>query len=62
MSWLAVLFILFWASLGMTLFATVKMAGLCSAAEQRQADKRLFEKWQQDSDQAVRLPSAGNQP
>jgi hypothetical protein len=62
MSLFLVLVVLFWASLGLTLFATVRMAGLCSAAEERQADKRLFEKWQQDSDQAARLVSAGNQP
>ena len=62
MSLFLVLVVLFWASLGLTLFATVRMAGLCSAAEERQADKRLFEKWKQDSAQAVRLASAGNQP
>lgn len=62
MNWLVVLFILFWASLGLTLLATVRMAGLCSAEEERQADKRLFEKWQHDSDQAARLALAGNQP
>jgi len=62
MSLFLVLVVLFWASLGLTLFATVRMAGLCSAAEQQQADKRLFEKWQHDPDQAARLVSAGNQP
>jgi len=62
MSLFLVVIVLFWASLGLTLCATVRMAGLCSAAEERQADKRLFEKWQQDSAQAVRLASAGNQP
>jgi len=62
MSLFLVLVVLFWASLGLTLFATVRMAGLCSAEEQRQVDKRLFEKWRHDSDQAARLVSAGNQP
>ena len=32
------------------IFSTLKISGACSAAEQWQADKKLFEKWQRDPD------------
>jgi hypothetical protein len=44
------------------IFSTLKISGACSAEEQWQTDKRLFEKWQKDSVQAAQLASAGNQP
>jgi hypothetical protein len=53
MSLFVILLILAWLFLLVTLFSTLKTAGLCSEAEQRQADKRLFEKRQRDPDHAA---------
>jgi hypothetical protein len=32
------------------LFSILRISGACSAAEQWQADKKLFDKWRQDHD------------